>query len=69
MIRRPLCADPSLLGEKKKMEEAAAEAKEADSHSGGSSVARRGEFKYDIFQVCISFNNPDYHEKFVLDTP
>ena len=35
MIRRPLCADPSLLGEKKKMEEAAAEAKEADSHSGG----------------------------------
>ena len=68
MIRRPLCADPSLLGEKKKMEEAAAEAKEADSHSGGSSVAWRGEFKYDIFQVCISFNNPDYHDKFVLDT-
>ena len=67
MIRRPLCADPSLLGEKKKMEEAAAEAKEADSHSGGSSVARRGEFKYDIFQVW--FNNPDYHDKFVLDSP
>ena len=68
MIRRPLCADPSLLGEKK-MEEAAAEAEKADSHSGGgSSVAWRGEFKYDIFQVCISFNNPDYHEKCVLDT-